>query len=310
MLQCRRYNASDVRRPNANHPEYRGRMAGKPVRSGAPDGAPEGSADRAHVTTLTVRGTVHGAADDVAEPQTIVLGPSLGTTAALWGGVVPALAEHVRVLRYDLPGHGLSPAATEQFSVADVADAVIALLDSAGVGPFFYAGISFGGAVGLELALRHPDRMLGLAVICSGAKIGAAEGWIERAGEIRAGGTASVVASSADRWFAPGFLDRDPAAGSAALSALADVDDESYALCCEALAAFDVTDKVSGIRSQTLCVSGEFDLPTPTAQLQELADRIPGARHVTISGVAHLPALERPDTVAALLLLAMEVANG
>ena len=262
------------------------------------------------MTTPTIRGTIQEASGDVFEPQTIVLGPSLGTTTALWDGVVPALAEHYRVLRFDLPGHGLSPAATEPFSIAEIADAVITLVDSVGGGPFFYAGISFGGAVGLELALRHPDRMLGLAVICSGAQVGAAEGWIERAAQIRASGTASVVAGSADRWFAPGFFERNPAAGAAALSALIDVDDESYALCCEALAAFDVTGAVPGIRAKTLCVSGEFDLPTPTAQLQDLADRIPGARHVTISGVAHLPALERPDIVAALLLRAVEVANG
>ncbi len=261
------------------------------------------------MTKPTIRGTIQEVVGNVGEQQLIVLGPSLGTTSSLWDGVVPALAEHYRVLRFDLPGHGLSPAATEPFSIADIADAVITLVDSVGGGPFFYAGISLGGAVGLELALRHPDRMLGLAVICSGAKIGAAEGWVERAGQIRTSGTASVVASSADRWFAPGFLERDPAAGSAALSALIDVDDESYALCCEALSAFDVTDEVTGIRAKTLCVSGEFDLPTPTAQLQELADSIPGARHVTISGVAHLPALERPDTVAALLLRAVEVAN-
>lgn len=261
------------------------------------------------MTTPTIRGTIQEATGDVADPQTIVLGPSLGTTTALWDGVVPPLAANYRVLRYDLPGHGLSPATTEPFSIADVADAVVALVDSVGGGPFFYAGISFGGAVGLELALRHPERMLGLAVICSGAKIGAAGGWIERAGQIRTSGTASTVAGSAERWFAPGFLDRAPAAGSAALSALIDVDDESYALCCEALATFDVTGEVAGIRAKTLCVSGEFDLPTPTAQLQELADRIPDARHVTISGVAHLPALERPDTVAALLLRALEVAD-
>ena len=261
------------------------------------------------MTKPTIRGTIHEVAGGVVQPQTIVLGPSLGMTASLWDGVVPALAEHFRVVRFDFPGHGLSPVATGQFSIADIADAVITLVDSVGGGPFYYAGISLGGAVGLELALRHPDRMRGLAVICSGAKIGAAEGWIERAAEIRASGTGSIVAGSADRWFAPGFFERDPAAGSAALRSLIDVDDESYALCCEALAAFDVTDAVSGIRVKTLCVSGEFDLPTPTEQLQELADAIPGARHVTISGVAHLPALERPDTVAALLLRAIEVAN-
>ncbi|MET3769211.1 3-oxoadipate enol-lactonase [Marisediminicola sp. UYEF4] len=249
-----------------------------------------------------IRGTIQEFTGEGGDPQTIVLGSSLGTTGALWDGVVPALAEYYRVLRFDLPGHALSPAAGDRFSIAELADGVIAFVDDAGGGPFHYAGISIAGAVGLELALRHPERLLNLAVICSGAKIGAAEGWLERAAHIRANGTDDVIAGSAERWFAPGFVERSPEVAAATLARLGQVDDESYALCCDALAAFDVTGEVHGIRSRTLCVSGEYDLPTPTAQLQHLASRIPEARHVTIAGVAHLPALERPETVAALLL--------
>lgn len=234
--------------------------------------------------------------------QLVVLGPSLGTTTALWDGVVDQLAENYRVLRFDLPGHGFSPPATAPFSVADLASAVITLVDSVGGGAFHYAGISFGGTVGLELALSHPNRLLSLGVISAGSTIGTSEGWLERAAQIRASGTPSVVAGSAERWFAPGFLERDPAAGSAALEKLMEVDDESYALCCEALAAFDVTDAVADIRVSTVCVSGEFDVVTPTIGLRELATRIPGARQVTISGAAHLPALERPQELGALLL--------
>ena len=245
--------------------------------------------------------TVEPVKSGAPDAQLVVLGPSLGTTIALWDGVVSTLAEHYRVLRFDLPGHGFSPAAMTPFTVGDLADAVITLVDSVGGGAFHYAGISFGGTIGLELALRQPHRLLSLGVICSGSKIGASEGWLERAAQIRASGTPSVVAGSAERWFAPGFLERDPAGGSAALEKLMEVDDESYSLCCEALAAFDVTDAVGAIRTRTLCLSGEFDLVTPTPLVMDLAARIPGAQHVTIAGSAHLPSIERPALVAALL---------
>jgi 3-oxoadipate enol-lactonase/4-carboxymuconolactone decarboxylase len=254
------------------------------------------------MTQPILRCVVEPVRSGAPDAQLIVLGPSLGTTTALWDGVVGALAEHYRVLRFDLPGHGVSPAATEPFSVAELAASVVAAVDSIGGGSFHYAGISLGGAIGLELALGFPDRLRTLAVICSGAKIGASEGWRERAAQIRASGTPSQVRASSERWFAPGFLERDPSAGSAALETLMHVDDESYALCCDALADFDVTDAVGGIRLPTLCVSGEYDLPTPTALLKELADAIPEARQVTISNAGHLPAYEQPDTVAALLL--------
>ncbi|MET0480424.1 MAG: alpha/beta fold hydrolase, partial [Mycetocola sp.] len=193
------------------------------------------------MTEPILRCLVEPAASGDPEAPLIVLGPSLGTTTALWDGVVSALSAQHRVLRFDLPGHGISPATTEGFTVADLAASVLAAVDAAGGGSFHYAGISLGGAIGLELAIRYPDRLRSLAVICSGAKIGTADGWLERAAKIRASGTPSQVQGSSERWFAPGFLDRDPSAGSKALETLMDVDDESYALACQALADFDVT---------------------------------------------------------------------
>ena len=253
-------------------------------------------------TVPTLFGTVTPVRGPAPAAPLVVLGTSLGTTTSLWDRVVGPLAERYRVLRFDLPGHGASPAALHPFTVAGLADAVIALVDSVGGGSFHYAGISLGGAVGLELAVRHPKRLLSLGVICSGPKIGTADGWIERAAQIRGSGTPSVVVSSAQRWFAPGFLERDPAAGSAALNELSRVNDESYALCCEALAQYDVTDAVGGILLPVLCVSGEFDVATPTSMLVDLAASVPGARHELIRAAAHLPALERPAEVTALLL--------
>ncbi|TFC72450.1 alpha/beta fold hydrolase [Cryobacterium sp. TMS1-20-1] len=245
--------------------------------------------------------TIEPAATGDANAPLIVLGPSLGTTADLWAGVVPTLAVTHRVLSFNLPGHGFSPRATAAFTIEEIADAVVGLVDSLGVDSFHYAGISLGGAVGLALAVNHPSRLTSLAVFCSGATIGTAEAWTDRAAGVRASGTPSLIIGSASRWFAPDFLGRDPKAGSNALDALLDIDDESYALACEALAVFDQTDALSAIRTPVLCVSGELDTVTPTVQLQELAARIPGARAVEIAGVAHLPALEQPIEVGALL---------
>lgn len=250
----------------------------------------------------TLIGTVTPVRTAAPAAPLVVLGSSLGTTTSLWDGVVGPLAEKHRVLRFDLPGHGASPVAAQPFTVAELADAVITLVDSVGGGSFHYAGISLGGAVGLELAVRHPDRLQSLGVICSGPKIGTPDGWRERAAQIRGSGTSSVVVSSAQRWFAPGFLERDPAVGSAALNELTAVDDESYARCCEALAEYDVTDVVGAILTPVLCVSGEFDVATPTDMLVNLAASITGARHELIHGAAHLPSLERPAEVAELLL--------
>jgi len=246
-------------------------------------------------------GTVSAVRTAASAPALVVLGPSLGTTAALWDDVAADLASELRVLRFDLPGHGESPATTEPFSIGELAEAVVDLVDSIGGGAFVYAGVSAGGAVGLELALRYPERVSTLAVLCAAARIGSAEGWAERAERVRASGTASLVSLSAGRWFAPGYLDANPQAGGAELSRLVEVDDESYALCCEALAAFDAREAVRGIAVPTLIVAGEFDVATPPEQLEALAAAIPDAAYVLLRGVAHLPARESPREVGALI---------
>ncbi|TAM70625.1 MAG: 4-carboxymuconolactone decarboxylase [Microbacteriaceae bacterium] len=250
----------------------------------------------------TLRCSVAPVRSGAPDAELLVLGPSLGTTSELWSAVLDVLSERYRVLRYDLPGHGFSPAATQSFSVADLADAVVDLVDEVGGGAFHYAGVSLGGAVGLQLGLRHPSRLSSLTAICTGAKIGETEGWTARAAQVRASGTASVVAGSARRWFAPGFLERDPDAGGAALNALLQIDDESYALCCEALGAHDVTARLGEIEVRTLAVAGEADQAAPPAKLRELADGIPGARYAEIAGAAHLPMLERPAELVRLVL--------
>jgi 3-oxoadipate enol-lactonase/4-carboxymuconolactone decarboxylase len=228
------------------------------------------------------------------DARLVVLGPSLGTTSQLWETVATSLAAHYRVLRFDLPGHGFSPVATDSFSMAELADGVLDLVDSVGGGSFYYAGDSMGGAVGLTLALKHPDRVLSVVVFATSPTFGPAAGWEERAAKVRASGTASVVSMSASRWFAPGYLERDPGAGAAALDRLLEVDDESYALCCEALAAFDLTALAASIAPPVVCAAGEFDIAVPPDEVRGLADLIPGSGYVIVGGAGHLPVMEVP----------------
>jgi 4-carboxymuconolactone decarboxylase len=138
-------------------------------------------------------------------------------------------------------------------------------------------------------------------VICAAAQIGSTEGWLDRAARARASGTASLVGISAERWFAPGFLEAHSAEGGAALSRLVDVDDESYALCCEALAVFDASERARGIRTPALCVAGGLDIAVPPERVQQLAEAIPAGVFAVVSDAGHLPAMDHPAEVAALL---------
>jgi 3-oxoadipate enol-lactonase len=236
----------------------------------------------------------------------LVVGPSLGTSSILWNRAASLLGADYDVVAWDLPGHGVSPAATETFDVAALADSVVDLIDSIAPGEaFHYAGVSLGGATGLQLGIKHGERLKSLSVQCSGAKLGTPEGWLERAETVRSQGTPVMIQGSAQRWFAPGFMDREPEVSSRLLHALRDADRFSYAFCCEALAAFDVRDELGSIRVPTQVIAGALDEVAPPSFAEAVAAGITAgggtATAVALEGVAHLAPAEAPAHVAELM---------
>ncbi len=236
----------------------------------------------------------------------LVLGPSLGTSTILWENALPVLASRYRVVAWDLPGHGSSPSATESFTVADLADAVAGAIRALGAERVLYAGVSLGGATGLELGLRHPELVSALAIVASGAQLGEPAGWNERAATVRSQSTSVLIIPSAQRWFAPGSIEREPDLSGRLLHALRDADAESYALCCEALAAYDVRGRLGEIGAPVVALWGEHDAVAPEAKALEIAGGVVRGRAEMIAGVAHLPPAEAPAATATALLAFFE----
>ncbi|HEY6748815.1 MAG TPA: 4-carboxymuconolactone decarboxylase [Mycobacteriales bacterium] len=230
----------------------------------------------------------------------LVLGPAIGTTAAtLWARCAASLADEFEIVAWDLPGHGGSAPATDAFSMAELAQGVLALVEPGR--PFCYAGDSIGAAVGLQLLLDAPDRVTAAALLCTGARIGTPDGWHERAALVRSEGTAAVLPLAARTWFGPGFADREPAVAAALLDALAAADPASYAWGCEALAAFDLTGRLGEIHGPVLAVAGAYDTRTPVEGLRAIATGVADGRLVVLDTVAHLAPAEAPGATAGLL---------
>jgi 3-oxoadipate enol-lactonase/4-carboxymuconolactone decarboxylase len=238
----------------------------------------------------------------------LVLGPALGTSAvSLWGEAGALLAGGFDVLAWDLPGHGGSPAATEPFTVGELAAGVLSLVDEVlaargeTVGSFHIAGDSLGGAVGLQLLLDQPARVRSATLLCTGAKILTVESWSERAELVRVNGTGPLVETAVGRWFGPGFADRRPDVVDGLLTALADADPSSYVWACQALAGYDVRHRLAEIDGPVLAVAGTHDISTPAPSLQEIVDGVSNGRIVVLDGVGHLAPAEAPADVAQLI---------
>lgn len=239
-----------------------------------------------------------------ADKPLLVLGPSLGTSAStLWSAAADLLADHFTILAWELPGHGLDRSVPDgPLSVGDLAAGVLELVDEVGERRFHYAGDSVGGAVGLQLLLDAPDRVVSAVLLCTGARVGSEGVWRERLAAVRAGGTAGLVEASARRWFGTGFVEREPDRAGALLHALAGATDEGYAAVCGSLADFDVRDRLGEIGAPVLAVAGAEDAVTPTEGLREIAEGVRSGRLEVLEGVAHLAPAEAPDRVAALVL--------
>lgn len=252
----------------------------------------------------------------------LILGPSLGTSLAVWEPQTAALAATHRVLRWDLPGHGetsvdVLPSATRDSpggtpaapaapagtatTVADLARLVLDLADHHGWRRFGYAGVSLGGAVGAYLAVHHPERIDALALVCSSARFGEPAGWRDRARLVRDEGTAALLEGAPGRWFADRSAALESRWGAALLVDLAGTDPAGYAACCDALAGYDLRGELGLIGARTLVVAGRADPATPPAHARELTDGIPGADLLELARAAHLAGIDRPEAVSRAL---------
>lgn len=234
----------------------------------------------------------------------LAVAPALGISAAvLWSEVAARLAGEFGVIGVDLPGHGASRDVPPLNAMPHLASALLAGVEEAlGSGrPFFYAGVSVSGCIGLQLLLDAPKNLAGAAIVSSAAKIGEPADWAERAALVRGKGTKVMCKSSAARWFAPGFDVKNPARVEAILESLAATGAEGYAGMCAALASFDVRDMLGAIARPVIAIGGERDVVTPPEEQRMIAAKIPGARLEILSGVGHLGPAEKPDEVAKLL---------
>lgn len=225
----------------------------------------------------------------------------------MWAPLAGRLvAAGLRVVTCDLRGFGRTP--LEPGVVSNAAD-LVALLDVLAIERAAVVGASFGGRVALELSLRAPDRVVALALLDSALdefdasdELAAVEDEEEAA--LEAGDVDAAVEPNVRTWVTRGGRDADPAvvelvetmqrdAIAAQLGVDAELEDNDP----------PIARRLREIAAPALVVVGADDLEDFHRIARRLADELPHAGDVvTIPGAAHLPALERPDEVAAALV--------
>lgn len=236
-----------------------------------------------------------------AEAPVVALSCSLGTDLSMWDPQADRLSRRMRVLRYDLRGHGRSPVPDGPYTIADLGGDLLALLDRLEISRASLCGVSIGGMTSIWVAAHAPERVGRLVLCCSSAYIDPEGAYRDRARAVREDGIEPLVEAALGRWFTPEFGRAHPDVVQARRANLLATPPEGYAGCCEALADMDLRDSLPGVQAATLVLSGAEDPATPPEHGRLIAECIPTARFEVVPDAAHLANLQQPELVGALI---------
>jgi 3-oxoadipate enol-lactonase/4-carboxymuconolactone decarboxylase len=230
-----------------------------------------------------------------AQKPLLVLVHALGTDHGLWDPQMPSLLRYFQVLRLDLRGHGASDAPAGDYTIAQLAEDVLATIHRE---RFSYCGLSLGGMIGQWLGAHRAQRLERLVLANTSPRVADPSLFEQRRKTVLAEGLGAIEPGVMGRFFSSS----GHAAADSIRATLLATDAAGYAGCCAAIRDMDHRPLLPGIAVPTLVIGGDDDVSTPWAGHGDvLASQIPGARATRIPA-AHLSNLERPSTFTNALL--------
>jgi pimeloyl-ACP methyl ester carboxylesterase len=234
-----------------------------------------------------------------AQPRgTIFLLTGLGSKRQGWRNQLPVFGKEYRTLALDFRDVGDSERVDQPYTLADLADDVAGVTRALQIPHVHVIGISLGGYVALNVALRHPEQMEKLVLVSTSA--GGATHLMPQASILSVLTMQGVDGAEARARFAysrimsPAFLGTHPGV----LDQIAEVANhnpftpESYQRQLAAALSQDVSARVGNIVAPTLVIHGDADPLVPPGNGDYLARSIPGAKHIIYHGIGHVPILE------------------
>jgi 3-oxoadipate enol-lactonase len=227
----------------------------------------------------------------------VVLLHPLALAGGVWSGLAERLSGRYDVVTPDARGHGASSWDGAPFSIDDMADDVVALLDEVGLERAHVVGMSMGGSVAINFAARHPDRVGRLVLADTTAWYGeeAERTWNERADRVLSTSRVDQVPFQVDRWFTDDFRRTQPDKVQQVVAIFLATDSTAHAQACRAMGAMDSRDLLPNITAPTLAIAGEEDYATPPSMGEFVAAYVADGRALTLPGLRHLSLVERPQ---------------
>jgi 3-oxoadipate enol-lactonase/4-carboxymuconolactone decarboxylase len=231
----------------------------------------------------------------------IVLSHSLGCDHGMWDAQAADLSPHFRIVRYDTRGHGATSTSPGDYTIAQLGQDVLTLVDALGIERFAFCGLSLGGMIGQWLGANAPTRLTQLVLANTTARLTDPSTMEARRKAVLDGGMPAIADMVMGRFFsAPVLASNTPIVQSTRRTLLA-TDPAGYAGCCAAIRDMDQRPLLRSIATPTLVISGDHDVAMPWDDHgAQLASVIPGAKAVRLPA-AHLSNLERPRSFVSAL---------
>ena len=225
----------------------------------------------------------------------VVLSHSLACSMVMWRPQLDLLESHFQVLRFDTRGHGGSDAPAGPYTLEQLVDDAIGILDELDFERVYWVGLSMGGMIGQGLALNHPDRIERLVLADTAAIIPdeAQPVWQERLDAVQSEGMPAVAESTLERWFTPRYLEKNPSEIDQIRQQILGTPVAGYVGCSEAIRRLNYLNRLSAIQKPTLIMVGADDYGTPVAASEAMHAQIKGSKLVVIPDAAHLSNIEQ-----------------
>ena len=245
----------------------------------------------------------------------LVLLHGLQGDSSNFAGLVPQLAERHRVLTFDQRGSGWSDKPAQSYTMALYADDTARLMVALGIERTHVLGMSMGGMIAQEFALRHPERLNGLILGCT-TPGGPNAAKLESTARERTYETTDLPAEErarrlAEAGFTENFLDQHPEVLDAMIEARRQrpLDVEALQRRMAAIDAHDTFDRLGNIQAPTLVITGRPDNIVSADNSLILAERIPNARLEVLEPAGHLFWLEKPKETLDLVLAFLQASR-
>ncbi len=235
--------------------------------------------------------------DDAGEGPALLLLHGHPFARRMWAPQLRALSTDFRVLAPDLPGYGESPPRGAKMGMDELADAALRFLDACDVTRAVVIGLSMGGLVAMELALRAPDRVNGVVLAATTAASVTPTEAAERretADRLERDGMLDLTLEMGGRLFGPAAR-RDPEIVEPVLSMMLRTSPAGAAAALRGRAERpDYRVLLPGLQVPALVIAGDHDAYADEAVVAELVGAIPHPQVIRLPGTGHLPNLEAP----------------